>query len=133
MELFFFDRQFGIQPTPPGKNSKKDSNEYPEWRRRATLKGEFAAGQRERMLLSVLIDPAFPWTDNDSLVVLDASSAVVLQKRIGDGLVLGARRLFNIPRHEVGKRYRAEAHVQAASFVLFDQLAPNNTGDEVML
>ena len=37
VELFFFDKEFGIQPAPPGKNSKKGSKEYPEWRRRATL------------------------------------------------------------------------------------------------
>ena len=37
IELFFFDKEFGIQPTPPGKNSKQGSKEYPEWRRRATL------------------------------------------------------------------------------------------------
>lgn len=37
VELFFFDRAFGIQPAPPGKNSKKSGKEYPEWRRRATL------------------------------------------------------------------------------------------------
>ncbi len=37
VELFVFDREFGIQPAPPGKNSKKASKEYPEWRRRATL------------------------------------------------------------------------------------------------
>jgi hypothetical protein len=37
VELFFFDKEFGIQPKPPGKSSKKDSKEYPEWRRRATL------------------------------------------------------------------------------------------------
>ncbi len=133
VELFFFDRQFGIQPTPPGKNSKKDSNEYPEWRRRAALKGEFEAGQRERMLLSVPIDPAFPWTDNDSVVVLDAGAAVVLQKRIGDGLALGSTRVFAIPRHEVGKLYRAEVHVQQTTLVLFDQLPTTSTGDAVML
>ena len=133
VELFFFDRQFGIQPAPPGKNSKKDSNEYPEWRRRATLKGEFEAGQRERMLLSVPIDPAFPWTDNDSVLVLAANSAVVLQKRIGDGLALGATRVFRIPRHEVGKLYRAEVHVQQDTFVLFDQLPSTTNGDSVML
>jgi hypothetical protein len=37
VELFFFDRDFGIQPAPPGKTSKQDNKEYPEWRRRATL------------------------------------------------------------------------------------------------
>lgn len=133
VELFFFDRQFGIQPAPPGKNSKKASTEYPEWRRRATLKGELEAGQRERMLLSVPIDPAFPWTDNDSVVVLTADASVVLQKRIGDGLNLGSVRVFGIPRHEVGKLYRAEVHVQQDKFVLFDQLPAAVLGDAVML
>lgn len=35
VELFFFDGEFGIQPPPPGKNSKPGSPEYPEWRRRS--------------------------------------------------------------------------------------------------
>lgn len=35
VELFFFDGEFGILPRPPGKNSKKGSAEYPEWRRRS--------------------------------------------------------------------------------------------------
>lgn len=35
VELFFFEPEFGVQPPPPSKNSKKDSLEYPEWRRRA--------------------------------------------------------------------------------------------------
>ncbi|HTQ02489.1 MAG TPA: peptidoglycan-binding protein [Polyangiaceae bacterium] len=37
VELFFFEDAFGIQPPPPGKNSQKDSREYPEWRKRAAL------------------------------------------------------------------------------------------------
>jgi outer membrane protein OmpA-like peptidoglycan-associated protein len=40
VEIFFFEKEFGIQPVPPGKNSKKDSPEYPEWRRRSKLRQE---------------------------------------------------------------------------------------------
>ena len=35
VELFFFDREFGIDPPPPGKNSHRGSTEYLEWRKRA--------------------------------------------------------------------------------------------------
>ena len=34
-DLFFFDGKLGIQPPPPGKNSKPGSREYPEWVRRS--------------------------------------------------------------------------------------------------
>ncbi len=35
VELFFFDRDFGIVPPPPGKNSAPGSSEYPQWRARS--------------------------------------------------------------------------------------------------
>jgi outer membrane protein OmpA-like peptidoglycan-associated protein len=44
VELFFFDREFGILPPPPGKTSKPGSTQYPEWRRRAALTAEFEEG-----------------------------------------------------------------------------------------
>lgn len=34
VELFFFDREFGITPPPPGENSGPGSAEYPLWRKR---------------------------------------------------------------------------------------------------
>jgi outer membrane protein OmpA-like peptidoglycan-associated protein len=37
VEFFFFEKEFGIQPAPQGKNSKDKSTEYPEWRKRAEL------------------------------------------------------------------------------------------------
>jgi hypothetical protein len=43
-ELFFFDPEFGIQPPPPGKNSKKGSTEYPTWRKRATKNDDLWVG-----------------------------------------------------------------------------------------
>jgi len=35
VELFFFDKETGVLPQPPGKNSESGSMEYPEWRARA--------------------------------------------------------------------------------------------------
>ncbi|RYZ05743.1 MAG: hypothetical protein EOO73_18755 [Myxococcales bacterium] len=35
VELFFFDRDLGPQPAPPGKNSPAGSPQYPEWRKLA--------------------------------------------------------------------------------------------------
>ncbi len=37
VELFFFDKNFGILPPPPGRNSPPGSTEYLEWRRRAEV------------------------------------------------------------------------------------------------
>lgn len=35
VDFFFFDRELGIQPPPPGKNSAQGSTEYPTWRKEA--------------------------------------------------------------------------------------------------
>lgn len=37
VELFFFDREFGVAPKPRGKNSPKGSTQYPSWRERAKV------------------------------------------------------------------------------------------------
>jgi len=37
IELFFFDRDFGILPAVPGSNSKKGSTAYKEWRKNAQV------------------------------------------------------------------------------------------------
>jgi outer membrane protein OmpA-like peptidoglycan-associated protein len=36
VELFFFDREFGVTPKPQAESSKAKSLEYPTWRRRVT-------------------------------------------------------------------------------------------------
>lgn len=37
VELFFFDKEVGIQPPPPGKISSKGNKEYPIWRKKASI------------------------------------------------------------------------------------------------
>jgi outer membrane protein OmpA-like peptidoglycan-associated protein len=44
VELFLFDREFGITPPPPGENSKAGSPEYPLWRQRVVATVELEAG-----------------------------------------------------------------------------------------
>jgi len=56
VELFFFEKEFGIQPPPPGKNSKKDSPEYPEWRLRASQVEEFDGTLPRLLRFRVLIN-----------------------------------------------------------------------------
>jgi len=41
VELFFFDKDLGILPPPPGLNSPPRGQEYPEWRRRVRETHEF--------------------------------------------------------------------------------------------
>jgi hypothetical protein len=55
VELFFFDREFGIVPPPPGKTSAPGSPEYPEWRRKAALVNDSST---RSLVLNVLVqDP----------------------------------------------------------------------------
>jgi hypothetical protein len=54
-ELYFFDAELGIQPTPPGSNSKAGSKEYPEWVRRAD--NTDVTGSEFRSLAIRLLDP----------------------------------------------------------------------------
>jgi outer membrane protein OmpA-like peptidoglycan-associated protein len=57
VELFFFDKQLGVQPkVDDGSNSKKGSKEYPEWRRRGTqLQIVRATGEPKNCHVSVLL------------------------------------------------------------------------------
>jgi hypothetical protein len=47
VELLFFDKEFGIVPPAPGKNSPKGSSQYPEWRKRAERTLELETNQPE--------------------------------------------------------------------------------------
>ncbi len=44
VEVWFFDRYLGVQPTPPGSNSHPGDRQYESWRRRATERHDFLAG-----------------------------------------------------------------------------------------
>jgi outer membrane protein OmpA-like peptidoglycan-associated protein len=56
VELFFFDKAFGILPPPPDEISKRGSEEYPEWRRCARILKLLPVG--ETTILEVrLLDP----------------------------------------------------------------------------
>jgi hypothetical protein len=49
VELYFFDKELGVQPkVDDASNSKAKSREYPEWRRRATELREISAEGRPR-------------------------------------------------------------------------------------
>ena len=58
VELFFFDKQLGVQPkVGDGSNSKPSSKEYPEWRQRATELREISAigNPRDRHVSVILL------------------------------------------------------------------------------
>lgn len=58
VELFFFDKELGIQPkVADGSNSKPKSLEYPEWRRRATELREIGpeGGLGDRLISVILL------------------------------------------------------------------------------
>jgi hypothetical protein len=89
VEMFFFDGTLGVQPPPPGKNSKAKSPEYPEWLQRSIETHDFdaSAGATRPVVLHLLdADGASiagaNWTINHAF----GSDAGVTG---ADGLVLG--------------------------------------------
>jgi outer membrane protein OmpA-like peptidoglycan-associated protein len=69
VELFFFDKEFGITPPPPAPNSKPKSSEYPLWRKRVakTVELEASVLAAPRVRFVELADAHFR---TDSAVVL---------------------------------------------------------------
>lgn len=74
VELFFFDPEFGIVPTPPGDSSKAGSSEYRKWRKRAVELHEFEPGEAlgPKVTFVELMDAHFR---TDSAVVLPEGEA----------------------------------------------------------
>jgi hypothetical protein len=91
-ELYFFDRDLGPQPPPPGKNSAAGSTEYPEWRRRA---GETADIVLEPPRRVQLIDEAGVPLAFESYELLTADGRVLPGDSDADGLVLIPRGVGN--------------------------------------
>jgi hypothetical protein len=107
VELFFFDREFGVRPPPPGKNSKKGSTEYPAWRKAAVISHDLDAAHEEGLVLEFADD----FSD-----VLPAD--VVLSAKQGDtkqefawtaGVVDGAFRRFVFDKITWGEAVTLEA------------------------
>jgi OmpA family protein len=91
VELFFFDRSLGVQPSPGGTVSAAGSQEYPEWRARARVVQSFAAGIQV---------PIFDWADaldtgmpkDLELVLRDDEAEMTIAWKAGSKA--GARRRF---------------------------------------
>lgn len=73
VELFFFERDFGVRPPPPGKSSRKNSREYPEWRRRARETHEFDVNAGGKLTIS-----AFAPADSNFKLFVDQPDGSVL-------------------------------------------------------
>lgn len=86
VELFFFDGTLGVQPEPPGKNSKRGSKEYPEWRRRARESTDFKLDDFDRTLRIRLQDHGKAIADADYEIRVDGA-IFVTGKTASDGLI----------------------------------------------
>lgn len=76
VELFFFDKELGVQPkVADGSSSKPKSPEYPEWRRRALQLAEVQppGGARDRVVSVVLLSNSgnLPLADRDLTLQID--------------------------------------------------------------
>ncbi len=81
VELFFFNKEFGIEPAPPGKNSGPGSTQYPEWRKRAQSTREFVLGRESndsQVHLQLL-------TEDGKQILSDASFKLELPEATHEG------------------------------------------------
>jgi outer membrane protein OmpA-like peptidoglycan-associated protein len=59
VEVFYFDSVLGVQPPPPGKNSKPGAVEYPEWVRRAKrTEDHYSSTMLARFLDTLQVKPS---------------------------------------------------------------------------
>lgn len=86
VELFFFDGRLGVQPRSPGKNSKKGSREYPEWRRRARESTDFVLDLFDRTLRIRMQDHGKPISAEDYEIRVDGT-IFAAGKTASDGLI----------------------------------------------
>lgn len=120
VELFFFDAEFGVQPPPPGKNSKPGSREYLEWRRRARQTEDFAAENPLRGLV-------LGWTTEviDSLpastVLQLAAGDQLFERTLGEGLRKDGSVHFEFDVDPRAEPMTLVADVDGEKLVLWDQ------------
>ncbi len=131
-EMFFFDAELGVQPAPPGKNSKPKSAEYPEWRRRATdtrtflvenrslklrvrmqLRGEPIAGKDYQLFIDDFLMGAGTTGDDGLIEQFVPADAQVALIRLPDP---GFERLVELtPEGGVSERERSEGRAAPAA------------------
>ena len=91
VELFFFERDFGVQPPAPGKNSKPGSKEYPEWRRRATVRSAAQLDDTSTLRVRLHDDESQPLPRALARILVVGNASTSLRAD-GEGFVT-----FNLP------------------------------------
>ena len=81
VELFFFDKELGVQPVvADGSNSKPKSLEYREWRRRALELSEVLppGGERDRIVSVILLSNSgnLPLADRDLTLQIEGEQPI---------------------------------------------------------
>lgn len=92
VELYFFDRDLGPQPPPPGKNSPAGGTQYPEWRRRAAETADIVLEPPRRVQL---VDEAGVPLAFEPYELVTADGRVLPGDSDADGLVLIPRGVGN--------------------------------------
>jgi hypothetical protein len=96
VELFFFDRDLGPVPPPPGDNSPAGSTAYPEWRKQAasTLDIKLAPARRVQLVdeagFALVLEPYELVTADGTVLsgTADEDGVVVLPPGIGNEVTL---------------------------------------------
>jgi flagellar motor protein MotB len=86
VELFFFDKEFGINPKPPGKNSRKGSPQYPKWRENATLEFDSEIGPVQDFFVRIHIEPEELARLDERFLLYNDSGSFTQEKSIADAI-----------------------------------------------
>jgi len=103
VELYFFDKEFGIQPAVPGKNSKAGSKEYPEWRKRSKIVLERELRLSDRELRVRMQSDGEPIADAEYALDVDGRRLMV-SRTDGEGKIVqrlpknAAQAVIRIPK-----------------------------------
>ncbi len=89
---------------------------YDRFARRSPCEG---GRRRLPFKMSVAVADDTPWTDEDTLVLLDSSGNVAFQQQLGSGTHVGPRREFRFAGSRPGETYRGEIRFGDRTFVLF--------------
>ncbi len=122
VELFFFDPEFGIVPSPPSENSGPGSAEYPAWRASVVQTVDILADNEDLPIVTFVevIDGLFR---TNSAVVLPEAEAPTKDESQGESLTsvsLFATALrFN--QEHAGKKVFVAGHCDTTNTVEFNQ------------
>lgn len=121
VDLFFFDREFGIAPPPPGPNSGAGSTQYPKWRERVASVIDLRANDPDAPLVTFVEVTDAHFRTNSAVLLPEGEDPEAdgdHQALTSVGLIASALR-FN--DEHAGRSMLVAGHTDTTADVAFNQ------------